>query len=227
MMRRATGVLLVLLLSACFKQQNGPAPGAFTLSSPANGQVCTTGTVVSSTQSKIVLAWGSSANANNYDLTITNLLTHTSITHTVQKTTDTATLLQNTPYSWYVTAKAPKTITTVKSDTWKFYCAGTGTINYAPFPAAITAPTFGQTVTSTNGAINLTWTGSSVSNNITSYSVYFGATGNPPLFRNSITDSFVNNVAVTANTTYYWYVVTVDANGNISNSGIFNFFVKQ
>jgi hypothetical protein len=227
MIKRVTGVLLILLLAAaCFKKENNSPPGAFSLALPLNGQVCTTGTVISATQSKVGFAWGAAANANNYDLTITNLLTHTAITHTVQKTTDTATLLQNTPYSWYITAKAPKTTTTLKSDTWRFYCAGSGLITYAPFPATIVSPTFGQTVTSTGGNINLAWTGSSVTNNIVGYNVYFGPSTNPALFRTSITDNFVNNVAVSANTTYYWHVVTIDANGNISDSGIYNFFVK-
>ena|ERR1700744_5415089 len=227
MIKRIVGLLLITFIMACSKQEQGPSPGTFTLTNPLKDQVCTSGKVISATQSKVSFVWNKAANANSYDLTITNLLTQTAATQTVTSTSDTVTLLQNTPYSWYVTAKAPKTTAVTKSDVWKFYSAGSGIVTYAPFPAAITAPTLGQIVTSSGGNINLTWTGSSVSNNIVGYYVYFGPTNNPGLFKSNVTDSFVNNVSVSANTTYYWHIITVDANGNISDSGISNFFVTK
>ncbi|MEO6980031.1 MAG: hypothetical protein ABI113_16700 [Mucilaginibacter sp.] len=68
----------------------------------------------------------------------------------------TATLLRNTPYSWYVVSKSTTTTVTAQSDTWKFYLAGAGVTSYSPFPATITAPIFGLNLSAGTTAVNLT-----------------------------------------------------------------------
>lgn len=218
---------MILAIASCGKKAPVPAPGVASLTAPLKDQPCLTGTVLSATESSVVFSWNSSPNTDSYDVTITNLLTKTATTQNVTVTTATVKLLRNTPYSWYVTSKAKKTSAVTKSDVWKFYNAGAGVVTYAPFPAEIIAPTFGTMLPSGTAKVNLSWKGSSVSSNIVAYDVYFGPSNNPDLFRNHITDSFVNDVVVGANTTYYWRVVTVDANGNISDSGTYNFFVNK
>lgn len=222
-------IFLVLIVAGCGKNNKNSqnAPQAFSLLSPAKDQACTTGTIVSSTQSKVAFTWNASTGASSYDITLTNLLTQNVTTLSSNTPTVTATLLQNTPYSWYITAKSGATTATTKSDVWKFYNSGTGVVTYPPFPAEILTPAFGASVTSTNGQINLTWKGSAVSNNIVGYYVYFGATNNPDLIKSNITDQFVNGVSVSPKTTYYWRVATVDSNGNISDSGTSTFYVSQ
>jgi hypothetical protein len=230
MRKSILSLLVILLISACSSNpKNDPAvaPASATLISPIKDQICTTGTITSVTQSTISFAWSSATNADSYDVTTTNLLTQTSATTTVSTTQATISLLQNTPYSWYVTSKSSKSNSTAKSDVWKFYNSGAGVVTYPPFPATIKSPTLGQIVTTTNGTVNLTWGGSSVTNNIVAYKVYFGPSNNPDLFKNNITDSFINGISVSASTTYYWHIITIDANGNSSDSGLFNFFVKQ
>ncbi|WP_184549537.1 hypothetical protein [Mucilaginibacter sp. FT3.2] len=227
MMKRILTLIIILSIISCGKKAPVPAPGVASLTAPLKDQPCLTGTVLSATESSVAFSWNPSQNTDNYDLTITNLLTKTATTQTVSTTTATVKLLRNTPYSWYISSKAKKTSVVTKSDVWKFYNAGAGVVTYAPFPAEITGPAFGAVVASGTTKVNLTWKGSSVSSNIVAYDVYFGPSSNPDLFRNHITDSFVNDVNVGANTTYYWRVVTVDANGNISDSGTYNFFVSK
>ena len=70
------------------------------------------------------------------------------------------TLDKGVPYSWNITSKNTKTTTTTTSDTWKFYLAGTGITNYAPFPADLKTPTSGSTVERTDGKVTFTWEGS-------------------------------------------------------------------
>ena len=58
--------------------------------------------------------------------------------------------------------------------------------------------------------------------------VWFGATRAQVLIASSsstqlTTDSFVNGVALTSKTTYYWKVITRDTNGDTSDSGLFQF----
>ncbi|ASU34331.1 hypothetical protein [Mucilaginibacter xinganensis] len=220
---------LLFLLIACGGKKNNPVPNptmaALTL--PTQNAVCTTGTIISNTQSSITFMWNAADNANSYDLYIKNLLTAATSTQTTTDTKLTVILSRNTPYSWYIISKSNRTTVTAQSATWKFYNSGPGVVTYAPYPAEITSPTYGQSIASTTGAINLTWTGSAIDNNtITNYDVYFGTTKTPAIFKNAISDSFVNGVSVISGTTYYWRVITRDVNGNTSDSGLYQFAVK-
>jgi hypothetical protein len=226
MRKQIAGLLLFVICLGCGKSNEPQPPGAATLTAPAQNLVCTTGRLLTAGQTKIGFSWSAATNATSYDLTITNLLTQASSTQNVTTTIDSVTLFQNTPYSWSVTAKATRTSATTKSDVWKFYSAGNGVVTYPPYPATIISPTLGQIVTATGGLINLTWAGSSASGNITAYNLYFGPSNNPSLFKSNMTDSFLKNVSVSSGTTYYWHIATIDSNGNISDSGVFNFFVK-
>jgi len=222
-------IALVLILQGCGgskKNNPSPAPAKAALTAPSQNAVCTTGTIISDTQSSISFAWGATANTSSYDLVLKNLLTSATTTQNTTSTQLTVTLARNTPYSWYVVSKSA-TSTATQSDTWKFYNAGPGVITYAPFPAEITSPAFGQNVTASSGAVNLTWKGSSVNpGTITGYDVYFGSTNNPPSLKNGVTDLFINDVPVTSKTTYYWKVITWDMDGNSSDSGLYQFTVN-
>jgi hypothetical protein len=229
MMKQIIGLLIIAFFIAGCKKGGGSGsnstPGAASLLTPLKDQACTTGTVISDTESDVSFTWGAGQNATSYDVSIKNLLTQAIITKQVQGTQVTATLLRNTPYSWYVTSKTSKSST--KTDVWKFYNAGAGIVTYAPFPAEIVAPVLGQIVTTSAGKINLSWKGSATSGTIVGYNVYFGPSSSPDLFKTMMTDNFINNVTVSANTTYYWHVVTVDSNGNVADSGLYNFFVNK
>jgi len=221
----------IIILQACGGKQNTPkpanTPGKAALTSPAQNAVCTTGTVISGTESSILFTWDASANTNSYDLVLKNLLTSATTIQSTTATQLTVTLSRNTPYSWYIVSKSTQSGTTTPSDTWKFYNAGPGVITYAPFPAEVTSPTFGQNVNASSGTIDLTWKGSSVNpGTITGYDVYFGTTSNPPVLKSGVTDAFINGVSVTSKTTYYWKIITWDIDGNSSDSGLYQFTVN-
>lgn len=226
-------ILLILVISGCKKKRSTTdstttttIPGKPTLTTPANNSICISGTTVSLTESHVLFTWSSTANTNSYDLVLKNLLTNTSTTTSTTDTKATVTLTRNTPYSWYVSAKQNSSTTTTQSDTWKLYNSGAGTISYAPFPAEIVAPTYGQIIVAINNKVDLSWKGGSVDNNITGYNVCFGTSTNPPIIKTSVTDTFLSGVAVTTNTTYYWRVITVDSNGNYTDSGLYQFNVQ-
>jgi hypothetical protein len=204
-----------------------PAPAQASLVSPAQNAVCTTGTIVTDSTSAITFSWDASSNTSSYQVSIQNLLTNAVITQTSAQTKVTVTLLRNTPYAWFVVSSSTKTTTTTQSTTWKFYNAGTGTVSYAPFPADIVSPTFGQVVTPSGGAVSLSWQGSDVlAGSIASYDVYFGTAKTPPLLQSNITATTISNLPVSENTTYYWEVITKDNLGNTSSSGIYQFTVN-
>jgi hypothetical protein len=219
-------IFAMMLLTACggHKPAAPSPPQKATLTFPAQNALCTSGTVMSTNQTLIIFTWQPAAFTDSYQINIKNLLTGTTVTQTESENTATLVLLRNTPYSWFVVSKSNSVTTTVQSDTWKFYVAGFGAVSYSPFPANITAPGFDTNVTGTS--VNLTWTGSDVDNDIAGYDVYFGDIATPPLLQSNVTAMFVNNVTVSANTTYYWKVITKDALGNTSDSGVFRFKVN-
>jgi hypothetical protein len=222
---------ITFVLAGCGGKKNNPTPilppVKASLTFPAQNAVCTTGTIISTTQSSIIFTWNASDNTTGYDLVLKNLLTSTTTTQSATDAKLTISLARNTPYSWYIVSKSNKTSATAQSDTWKFYNSGPGGVTYAPYPAELTSPGFGQAITAVAGTVNITWTGSAVDNStILNYDVYFGTATTPAIFKSSVTDSFVNGVSVTSGNTYYWKVVTRDVNGNTSDSGISQFRVN-
>jgi hypothetical protein len=218
-------ILLMLFLS-CGKNKGTTepepavilAPDKAALSGPASNATCTVGRVLSATQSAVTFNWSAAPNAENYDITIRNLLTATTVTQNTAATQLELTLLRNTPYAWYVTAKTSKTTTTSQSDTWKFYNAGLAATNYAPFPADLTAPLFNQNLTATAGKVTMMWTGSDVDNDISGYDIYLGTTLSNMVAVKSNQTIVGLDVMVTSGTLYYWKVVTKDSLGNNSTS---------
>lgn len=228
-------ILAVLALTGCGKSSTNPdpepvvtvnGPAKATLTFPAQNSVCNSGTVISTTQASVVLSWAGGANTDSYEVDVKNLLTGAVTVQTATTNQLTVTLLRGTPYSWYVVSKSGSVTATATSDTWKFYMAGLGVTSYAPFPASVTAPTFGQVFAAATATVNLSWAGSDTDNDISGYDVYFGTTASPTVYKSNVSDMFVNNVPVTSGNTYYWRVVTKDSQGNTSNSELFQFKVN-
>jgi len=124
-------------------------------------------------------------------------------------------------YKWYVISI--KGSRTEESETWQFYNAGPGVQSYAPFPAAILAPSMAQPIPTTNSVI-LQWTGSDVDADIVGYDVYFGTIETPSLLLSELITN-ETTVDVSSNTIYYWKVITKDSLGNTSDSGLYQFKV--
>jgi len=201
-------------------------PGKSTLTAPANNETCETGTSVSATQSEVTFTWTASSDTNTYDLKITNLNTSVVINRTALTSTSTkVTLDKGVPYSWNITSKSTASTTTTASDTWKFYLAGTGVVNYAPFPADLKTPASGSTVTRDgDGKVTFTWDGSDPDGDSLNYTLYVDATDGKQTPPTAQTDLTVKTLAVAldAATTYYWRVKTSDGTNN-SYSIVYSF----
>lgn len=222
-------ISVIAIISGCKGKdsiESGPAPEKATLVSPFQNEVCLTGTSVSDLQSEVTLTWENAPNADSYQVYLKNLQSGVmNILYSAESSVEVP-LKKNTPYSWYVITKSSKSSGTAQSETWKFFNSGTGKLSYAPFPAELISPTFGQNITAAGGKITLDWAGSDVDNDITAYTVYFGTTSTPELLRANMIESEVKDVAVTANTTYYWKIVTTDFEGNTTDSELFQFKVN-
>ena len=202
-------------------------PGKSSLTAPANNKTCETGTSVSDTKSEVTFTWGVSSATNTYDLKITNLDTSVITNKTALTSTSTkVTLDKGVPYSWNITSKSTASTTSTASDTWKFYLAGTGIVNYAPFPADLKTPASGSTVTRDgDGKVTFTWDGSDPDTVDTlTYTLYVDTTDGKQTPPSAQTDLSVKTLAVAleADTTYYWRVKTSDGT-NSSYSIVYSF----
>lgn len=195
-------------------------PEAASLVSPANNEECNQGNVVSATESNVRFEWNKSANTTSYTVVVKNLDDNSSQEFGSNSNITSIKLLRGVPYSWQVISKSNKTTATASSETWQFYNAGEGASNYAPFPAALVGPTMGSTV---SGTVTLQWTGSDIDNDIEGYMVYLDTASPPANLQETTTGTSVGNLTLTPDMVYYWRVVTTDAEGNNSQSPIFEF----
>ncbi|MGP1993530.1 hypothetical protein D9V96_016740 [Zobellia laminariae] len=224
-------LLLVILMTACpGSKDDGPDvdamgdPGSVTLVFPDNNSECTEGATVNDVQSAITFQWQASENADSYEVNVKNL--DNGETQKTESLTNesTITLSSNTPYEWFVITKSDNSETAPESAIWKFYNAGEGVVNYAPFPAEALYPKRGGSISATTN-VELEWQGDDVDNDITEFEVFFGTEANPSVSIGSTTE---NTMAanVISGETYYWQVKTEDKTGNTSISEIFNFIVE-
>lgn len=198
----------------------GEAPEKPTLVFPFNNSECNEGYIISDIQTLVTFEWNPSANTNKYTLVIKNLSDNTTRNINTTNTTQSENLLRGVPFAWYVISISNSNSTTSTSDTWKFYNAGLGVENYAPFPAELVAPIMGG-LTNTN--TTLEWKGVDIDNDIESYDVYLGTTNPPTTLLESISSTSSSASGLTANTVYYWKVITNDTHGNNSESPVFEF----
>lgn len=199
-------------------------PKAATLVFPTQDAVCVSGSVISASQSTIQFQWNNSGNSDSYIVVTKNLLTSDTLATSTVINNANITVSRNTPYSWYIISKSNQSSSTAKSETWKFYNSGAGITTYAPFPADHLSPASGSDVNvPSSGKISLSWTGSSVANDIVDYDIYFGTTASVPLYKSHVTSEIINNVTVVSQTTYYWKIVTRDSNNNTSTSDLVEF----
>ncbi|MEJ1224116.1 hypothetical protein [Sediminicola sp. 1XM1-17] len=202
-----------------------PSPLSATLIFPENNKECTEGTVENETQSTVNFQWNSSENTDSYEVNLKNLNTNNSQRVPASTNAVLITLNRGTPYEWSVTSKATGTNTTAQSEVWKFYNQGPGIENYAPFPADAVFPKRGANLASTN-QVTLQWTGSDIDDDIASYSILLDTLEIPVAELGTTTENSIE-ATVSPGQTYFWQVITIDSQGNSSNSEIFSFRINS
>lgn len=201
-----------------------PAPTAAVLLTPGKDTACAPGAVVTDSTTTVSFTWKAGEHTDSYVLTVKSLSSVVVSRQTLTATHGEVVLKRNTPYAWFVTAKSAEASDTANSETWKFYVPAPATSSYPPFPAVLVAPGLGAVVSGTK--VTLQWTGSDVDNDIVGYDVYLGTTATPGSWKKDVTGTSLADVALTAGTTYYWKVVTKDANGNTSTSEVYSFRIS-
>ena len=236
-MKKFTYLFIFLFIFSCGGDEGGGVdgggdpppspPGSVTLTAPANGKVCETGTSTSDIKSNVDFSWQASSNTSTYDLQVTNLNTSAVVNKTgLTSTNSTVELDKGQPYIWKVISKNTSTTQTGTSTSWKFYLAGQGIKNYAPFPADLKAPASGSTVSrSSDGKVTFTWEGSDPDQgDELKYTLYVDKTDGKQSPANDLTNITEKTVDVPldSGTLYYWRVKTSDGT-NSSFSIVYSF----
>lgn len=224
-MKKIIAVGFFYMLFACSKDAVKP-PSSALLVFPLENSECTSGQNINQTTRLVNFQWQASENTESYKLIVVNLLTNVSQTVSTNQTSVDLSIKKGTPFSWSVTSANTKTSETATSEVWNFYNSGSQA-TYAPFPAKISSPKSGVSVLKDiNNEVTLSWIGSDVDGDIASYDVYF-STMSPPLSIVGSMDPLTEElkVSVAFDTVYYWQIVTIDAAGNTSTSGVYSFRV--
>lgn len=226
-MRPLAFTLLIVFCFACKKDDPPNPPASAILVFPENNSECTTGTDINPTTSMVEFRWQQALNTDNYELTVTNENTNVSQTVNTRALSYEITLDKGALHTWVVRTSNASVLRNATSPTWRFYNAGFET-SYAPFPAEIILPEFGQSVfKDSNNELTLRWSGADIDNDIISYELYFSNENPPTTLVDTVTDGITNSrVTVDSGTVYYWKVITVDREGNTSDSGIYDFRVQ-
>ncbi len=232
-------LLAIVLFYQCSKDSPAPRPEptptpepvvilqptAAVLSFPTNDEPCLDTTTVNEDQSTVVFRWNAGEHVSSYELTLTNLAENNSQRYTSSGTELSLTLIHSEPYSWKVTSLGETGSNPAESATWRFYLAGPAEDNYAPFPAELTTPVSGSTVTPIDSNIQIQWICSDVDNDLATYQIYLDTEDATTLVQSVAHEASTTAVDVTVenNTIYYWKIVAVDAQGNESSSGVYSF----
>jgi hypothetical protein len=225
--------LLLFVVSLCLSCSGGgaagepsnpiPVPVATTLIFPDNNTECNEGIILSATESEVVFKWNASEDTDRYTVNLKNLNSGNITAHNSSEQELAIVLARGVPYEWSVFSKADGTTESAESDSWRFYNAGIAAESHPPFPADAIFPKMGSLVV--QGTINLSWTTEDVDGDIVSYEIFMDTNRTPTTLIGKITTATISVTTVESNI-YYWQVKTVDSQGNISTSPIFEFKVN-
>lgn len=190
---------------------------------PHQDSLCNEGENPTPVESTVYFEWAPNNNAQSYRLTIENLDSGAIEQYDTQDFIFPVTIERSVAFRWNVSYQLLGD--TKISDNWNFYNAGPGTQNYAPFPAEIISPVMAQNIAATN-SVNLMWNGNDLDDDIIAFDVYFGINNPPSLISSNIQDT-QQTVTVNPGTIYYWNIISKDAFGHTSESGVYQFRILE
>ena len=223
--------LMVFCLLACSSNDETVTlsnlyPGSFNLEYPENEQACLDGSILNDLQSRVNLRWSSSKNSSKYQISIENLNDNSNLIFESNSNSQEVILKHGEPYAWKVTAKVTESSSSLTTKEWRFYLAGLGEINYAPFPPELISPRPSAKVNlNSNDQVLLNWSCTDPDSDIKGYKVYLDSTDGSNLIASF--DETKNQVLIavgaTAETNYFWKVIAYDNQGNTASSGVYSF----
>jgi len=221
-MRKLLNIVGVfLLLTGCSKDDTPKVPKAVNLVFPENNSECIAGISRSQTTSEVEFVWEATAHATRYELTVTRIGSGVFENVTTSNTRASLVIDKGAPYARNASGQEGP-----PSASWQFYNAGAET-TYPPFPAVIKSPASGESVTpDKSGEVPLLWSGADADSDLAEYEVYFGTSASSLALQATLAPSQTSfSVPVVSGTIYFWEILSRDAEGNTSRSGVYSFRV--
>ena len=221
-MRKAAIIFLLFSLWSC-KPDPIPEPIAAQLLAPVNLDNCSTADKINNNESQVSFLWSTALHTDDYELVIRNQSTGILIRRTTLLTSLNQILQRGSSYSWWVISRSEASDITSKSEVRYFYLEGETEQKHAPFPAALEFPEENAVVSLLNNTITFEWEGSDLDNDIAHYDLYVGTEEETiSVVAENITQRESEQQLVSG-TTYFCQVITVDREGNSSESLIREF----
>jgi hypothetical protein len=222
-------VVLSLLTGCNTDEVPAALPSEVSLISPLENQTCEEGINSEEDRSRIFFEWEPALNAQSYDLVVKDLETGVNfITYEeIYDTKKELELVHNRAYSWYVISKHSGSDETGVSPTWNFFFVGEPKENYAPFPASIIYPEFGESVDSSDGTVDLKWEASDPDGDNLMYTVYLDEVDGMQEPSENLSNFEDTDLSIQLETgkTYFWRVKSTDGSSS-SYSQIYKFTVN-
>ncbi|MDG2147755.1 MAG: hypothetical protein P8K14_06030 [Flavobacteriaceae bacterium] len=210
-------LLALILLFSC-KKEVIPDPEAVILSSPGNGDSCTTALNIDLEESQVTFSWKQSLHTDSYEININNLDTGEMLKKGTVLNSESIILKRGFPYSWWVFSKSENSPIISKSQIWVFYLEGHSKSSYLPFPAKLISPGSEEQVNLDNGRFIFQWEGRDLDNDIISFDFYIGEDIDELKLINSGLTGTSIEIELEVGKNYYWKIITTDSKGNTSSS---------
>ena len=210
-------LLIFIFLFSC-KKESIPDPETVLLSSPKNGDSCTTALNINTQESQVSFSWNPSLHTDFYEININNLDSGEILKKETVLNSESIILKRGFPYSWWVFSKSDNSPIISKSQTWFFYLEGNSKSDYLPFPAKLISPGSDEQVNLDNGRFTFQWEGRDLDNDIISFDFYLGEDlDDLKLINGDLTNSSLE-IELEEGKNYYWKIITIDSMGNTSSS---------
>lgn len=210
-------LLILILLFSC-KKEVIPDPEVVILSSPGNGDFCTTALNIDLEESQVTFSWNQSLHTDSYEININNLDSGETLKKETVLNYESIILKRGFPYSWWVFSKSENSPIISKSQIWVFYLEGHSKSSYLPFPAKLISPSSEEQVNLDNGRFIFQWEGRDLDNDIISFDFYLGEDIDELKLINSGLIGTSIEIELEAGKNYYWKIITTDSKGNTSSS---------
>ena len=219
---------MVIFLVSCSGETTPSDPSIPSLLAPANNEPCLDGVSINDSQSTVNFSWSAATDAVTYDVEVEQLLLNTKQSYSATTNQLDITLNKAVPYRWKVIANGEPGTTSSESEPWKFYLAGNGAVNYAPFPPELLTPRSASTISVVEGLIPLSWNCNDMENDLATFEVYMD-TNNASTQVTVVTyvgETTEIEVSAEPGNTYYWKIIAIDSDENKSSSGVYSFITQ-
>jgi hypothetical protein len=219
-------LFIIVVFGSCSKEQGPRIPSPVTLIFPEENSECISGVSITEQTSAVTFTWNPSNPAAYYVLNVYTLNGDLVSTSNEIDPQGTVVLDKGFGYAWEVIAANALGEESDPSERWLFYNAGAQR-SYPPFPPEIQFPGSGATLQlNTNGSIPLLWSGADADHDLETFEIWVGATPEFMELQAVLPATATRyELVVPGGSRYFWQVVSEDARGNSSFSGIYDFRV--